>query len=40
MAKHRTIVWRPITLVVDYFKCCVVDGVTLSFFNTTGIRVV
>jgi len=32
MAKLGTILWGPITLVVDYFECCVVDGInTLAF---------
>ena len=26
MAKYMTVVCEPITLVVDYFECCVVDG--------------
>jgi len=33
MAKHGTVVWKPITLVVDYFECCVVDGVNTLVFE-------
>jgi len=33
MAKHETVVWEPITLVVDYFECCDVDGVNTLVFE-------
>lgn len=33
MAKHGTVVWEPITFVVDYFEGCVVDGVNTLVFE-------
>jgi hypothetical protein len=33
MEKLETILWGPITLVVDYFERCVVDGVNTLVFE-------
>ena len=33
MTKLGTFVWGPITLVLDYFECFVVDGVNILVFE-------